>query len=140
VGESEHTVGKATAQIDWRKLLLPTLFVMVLPTIAAVVLDMWLGTLPLITIAAIVICFPLSTFLVTKIALSEMDRVIAEVAPPLPLEETPFDEQLLDEQSESEVTSEEVLPPDVEPSGETPTGQGVGRESLQPPQVQSHKE
>lgn len=129
MGESEHTVGKATAQIDWRKLLLPTLFVMVLPMTTAIVLDKWLGTLPFITIAAILICFPLSTFLVTRIALSEMDRVIAEVAPPPPLEEMPPEEQLPGEQVESEVTSEAMLPPDVEPSEENSSGQEVGRES-----------
>jgi hypothetical protein len=56
---------------------------MVLPTVAAVLVDMRLGTLPLVTIAAILICFPLATFFVIRIALQEMDRVIAEVAPPL---------------------------------------------------------
>jgi hypothetical protein len=123
VGESEHTVvkasGKDAPQIDWRKLLVPTLFVMVLPTITAIIVDKWYGSFPFITIAAIIICFPLSTFLVTRIALSEMDRVIAEVAPPLPPEEQP----------ESGVASEEALPSDAEPPGEVPTNQEVGLES-----------
>lgn len=86
MSESEQTVVKAAVRIDWRKLLLPTLLIMVLPTVTAFALDVWLGSLPLITIVAILICFPLATFLVTKIALQEMDRVIAEVAPPLPQE------------------------------------------------------
>lgn len=86
MSESEQTVVKATARIDWRKLFLPSLLIMVLPTIAAFIADQWLGSLPLITIAAIIICFPLATFLVVRIALQEMDRVIAEVAPPLPVE------------------------------------------------------
>lgn len=119
MGKSEHTVVKASAQIDWRKLLVPTLFVMVLPTITAVVLDKWLGTLPFITIAAIIICFPLSTFLVTRIALSEMDRVIAVVAPPLPPEEL----------SEGAIVSEEILPLDGKPPEEDQADQEVGKES-----------
>jgi hypothetical protein len=82
VGESEHTVVKATARIDWRKLLWPLLFIMVLPTISAFLLDRWLGSLPFITIVAILICFPTATFWVIKGAMSEMDRVIAEVTPP----------------------------------------------------------
>jgi F0F1-type ATP synthase assembly protein I len=83
VSNEEQTVVKASARIDWRKLLLPTLFVMVLPTISAFLLDKWLGSLPFITIAAILVCFPTATFLVIRIALQEMDRVIAEVAPPI---------------------------------------------------------
>jgi hypothetical protein len=74
---------KVTPRIDWRKLLLPFLFIMVLPSIAAFALDVWLGTLPFITIVAILICFPIATIWVTRVALKEMDRVIAEVAPPL---------------------------------------------------------
>lgn len=83
MSDAEPTVNKATARIDWRKLLVPSLFIMVLPTLMALLADKWLGTLPFITIAAIVICFPLATVIVLRIALQEMDRVIAEVAPPL---------------------------------------------------------
>jgi hypothetical protein len=77
----EQPVYQATPRINWRKLLLPFLLVMVLPTIVAISLDLWLGTLPFITIVAILICFPTATIWVTKVALKEMDRVIAEVAP-----------------------------------------------------------
>lgn len=81
----ETTVGKATARIDWRKLAVPSLFIMVLPTISALVLDKWLGTFPYITIVAIIICFPTATIWVVRLALQEMDRVIAEVTPdPMP--------------------------------------------------------
>ena len=83
---------KATARIDWRKLLVPSLFIMVLPTISAIVLDKWIGTFPYITIVAIIICFPTATFLVMRIALQEMDRVIDEVAPLLPPEATEAEE------------------------------------------------
>jgi hypothetical protein len=44
--------------------------------------DIWLGSLPFITIIAILICFPAATFWVIRTALKEMDRVIVEVAPP----------------------------------------------------------
>ena len=83
---------KETARIDWRKLLVPSLFIMVLPTLSAIVLDKWLGTFPYITIVAIIICFPTATFLVMRIALQEMDRVIDEVAPLLPPEVTEAEE------------------------------------------------
>jgi len=89
VSDRDQTVYRATsatARIDWRKLLLPFLFIMVLPSIAAFLLDFWLGSLPFITIAAILICFPTATFLVIRKALKEMNRVIAEVAPPRLLE------------------------------------------------------
>jgi hypothetical protein len=71
-----------TTRIDWRKLLLPFLFIMVLPTISAMLVDFWLGSRPFATIIAIIVCFPAATVVVTKNALSEMDRVIAEVVPP----------------------------------------------------------
>jgi len=86
VGESDQAVVKATARIDWRKLLLPFLLIMVIPTISAIVLDKWLGLFPFITIIAILLCFPAATIWVTRIAMQEMDRVIAEVAPPQPPE------------------------------------------------------
>jgi hypothetical protein len=76
-------------RINWRKLLWPMLLIMVLPTLSALLADWWLGTLPLITIVAILICFPLATFLVIKIALQEMDALIAEIVPPPPDAEVP---------------------------------------------------
>jgi hypothetical protein len=82
VGESDQTVVKATARIDWRKLMLPSLLIMVAPTVCAILLDKWLGLFPFITIVTILICFPAATIWVTRIAMQEMDRVIAEVTPP----------------------------------------------------------
>lgn len=86
MGESSQAVVGATARIDWRKLLLPTLLFMVAPTICAILLDKWLGLFPFITIIAVLICFPAATIWVTRIAMQEMDRVIAEVTPPEPLD------------------------------------------------------
>lgn len=82
MGEREQTVVTVTARIDWRKLLWLSLLIMVLPTLSAILLDWWLATFPYMTIVAILICFPSATVLVTRVALQEMDRVIAEVAPP----------------------------------------------------------
>jgi hypothetical protein len=84
----KQTVVKATARIDWRKLLVPSLLILVLPTVSAFVLDRWLGTLPLITIVVILICFPTAVYVVIRVALREMDRVIAEITPSLPESET----------------------------------------------------
>lgn len=106
-----------TARIDWRKLLVPSLFIMVLPTISAIVLDKWLGTFPYITIVAIVICFPTATFLVMRIALQEMDRVIEVVAPLLPPELTEAEvaeAEALDEGEtlmQAEVATSKTAPP-----------------------------
>jgi hypothetical protein len=102
VNRDEQTVVKATARIDWRKLAVPSLLIMVLPTVAAILLDLRLGTLPLLTIFAILICFPLATFLVIRISLQEMDRVIAEVAPPLEWQAEPQDDSLQEPAATSE--------------------------------------
>jgi hypothetical protein len=63
--------------------LLTRLFflVLVLPCTAALAADLLLGTLPFVTIAAIVIFFPTAAIVISRTALSELDRVIAEVAP-----------------------------------------------------------
>lgn len=90
----EQTVVNTSAQINWRKLLMISLLVMVLPTLSAMVFDWWFATRPIITIVAIVICFPTATFMVIRIALAEMDRVIAEVTPPQLGETEPVETEL----------------------------------------------
>lgn len=64
----------------WRgvKVLLLTL---VLPMSMAVIADMTMGTLPWLTIAAVVICLPLASIVVNRTLLAEFDRVVALVAP-----------------------------------------------------------
>ncbi len=57
------------------------LFTLILPVTVAVSLDLATGLLPLLTIFASVICIPLSTFLVNRTVLLEMDRVFAVIAP-----------------------------------------------------------
>src|SRR5512139_2229822 len=78
----------ATIRIDlWRgvKALLLTL---VIPMSIAVISDVAMGTLPWLTIAAVIICIPLATVVVNRTVLAEFDRVVAIVAP----EEEPAEE------------------------------------------------
>jgi 4-hydroxybenzoate polyprenyltransferase len=77
----------ATSLIDWRKLIQPLAFILVLPCLLAILIDLWLGSLPLLTIIAIVICFPTAGFFLNRITMQEMDRVINEIAPVLLPEE-----------------------------------------------------
>jgi hypothetical protein len=71
----------ATPRIDWRKLMVPFAFVLVLPSLLAILIDFWLGLFPLVTIVAILICFPAAGFFLNRVTLQELDRVINEVAP-----------------------------------------------------------
>lgn len=77
----------AQPRIDLRKLARTFLVVLVLPSVLAMTADATLGTAPILTIAAVVICIPAATYFVGRIALQEMDRVIQLVAPPDPDEE-----------------------------------------------------
>jgi hypothetical protein len=58
------------------------LLTLVIPMTAAVVVDLTSGTLPFLTIAAIIICIPLATIVVSRTVLAEFDRVVTLVAPP----------------------------------------------------------
>ena len=71
-------------RIDLRKLALILMFVLVVPSVLLWSIDQILGTTPILTIAAILLCFPTAAFLLNRTALQEMDRVIQEVAPLLP--------------------------------------------------------
>lgn len=70
------------AHVDWRQLSIRLLLTLIAPVGFALVLDWWLATMPLITMMVGLICIPLATIVVVRTALSELDRVIAEVAPP----------------------------------------------------------
>jgi hypothetical protein len=58
------------------------LFTLVLPMSLAIGADWLAGTLPWVTIAAVLICIPLATVVVNRTVLAEFDRVVAFVAPP----------------------------------------------------------
>lgn len=74
--------GMHAKRINLRLLTRLFLLVLVLPCSAAIAVDLLAGTLPFITIAAIVICFPTAAILLSRAALRELDRVYDEIAPP----------------------------------------------------------
>ncbi len=70
-----------TKRINIRRLMLSVLVSLVLPFVIVVLLDLNLGLTPLLTIVASVVLIPISSVIVIRSALSELDRVIEEVAP-----------------------------------------------------------
>jgi hypothetical protein len=70
-----------TARIDVRRLARALVFTLVAPLTLAIILDLSLDTLPLATLVASVIFIPLATVVVSRAALSELDKVIQAVAP-----------------------------------------------------------
>lgn len=85
MSRSDATVGDQSARqpprINVGKLLQRFVVSLVLPFGAAVLVDYLIGSAPLLTVAAIVICLPLATVVVSRAALQEMGRVIDAVAP-----------------------------------------------------------
>jgi len=82
----EQSLSKGTAKLrlDWRRLLRQWTLLLGLPCTLAIGLDWWLGSLPWITLVAIVIFIPTAAIVISRTALREMDRIIEVVAPPLP--------------------------------------------------------
>lgn len=81
-----------THRINLRLLTRLLLWVLVLPCSAALAVDLLVGTLPYITIAAIVICFPTAAVVLSRAALRELDRVYDRLSPsPLPTTEAGAD-------------------------------------------------
>lgn len=71
----------ATSRIDWRKLVQPFAFVLVLPCLLAILIDFLTGWFPIVTIVAILICFPTAGYLLNRVTMQELNRVIDEIAP-----------------------------------------------------------
>lgn len=70
------------AHVDWQQLSIRLLLTLIVPVSFALLLDWLLATLPVITMIVGLVCIPLATVVVVRTALRELDRVIAEVAPP----------------------------------------------------------
>lgn len=70
------------AHVDWQQLSIRLLLTLIVPVSFALLLDWWLTSLPLLTMIISLICIPIATVVVVQTALNELDRVIAEVAPP----------------------------------------------------------
>lgn len=68
-------------QINLRRLVMVVLSSLVLPMGIAILVDVQLGWMPLLTIGAAIILIPLSSFLVIRMALAELERVVQVVAP-----------------------------------------------------------
>lgn len=70
-----------TVRINIRRLAVSVLLSFLLPVTSAMLVDWQLGLFPWLTIGASIIFIPLSTFIVIRAALAEMDQLIQEVAP-----------------------------------------------------------
>ena len=70
-----------TTRINIQRLLRSVLTTLVLPLTLAMLIDLQFGWFPFVTIGATVIFIPLSTFIVIRAALFEMDQVIQKLAP-----------------------------------------------------------
>ena len=76
-----QTSTQASSWIDWRRLGLSLLLTLVLPVSLAIVIDLWLMTWPFLVIVTGLLCIPLATIVVMRIALAELKRVFEAVAP-----------------------------------------------------------
>jgi hypothetical protein len=70
-----------TVRINVRRLAALVLASLVAPLAIALILDLTLGWMPMATIAAAVIFIPLSTVIVIRATLAELEIVIQAVAP-----------------------------------------------------------
>ncbi|MEM7537929.1 MAG: hypothetical protein AAF639_37510 [Chloroflexota bacterium] len=68
-------------QIDVKLLIQYVLLTLVLPFAVAITIDLVFGFMPFFTIGAIIIFIPLSTVVVIRKSLMELNRVIDAVAP-----------------------------------------------------------
>ncbi len=71
----------ATSRINWRKLMQPFAGVLVLPCVLAILIDFLMGWFPIVTIVALIICFPTAGYLLNRVTMQELNRVIDEIAP-----------------------------------------------------------
>lgn len=70
-----------TVRINIRRLLRSLVTSLIAPMALAVFIDMQIDWFPLITIGATVIFIPLSTIVVVRAALAELEQLIQQVAP-----------------------------------------------------------
>jgi hypothetical protein len=80
MGKARDLQHMHTKRIDLWRLTRIFLLVLVLPCCLAIAVDLLAGTFPYITIAAILIVFPIAAIVINRTALSELDRVIQEVS------------------------------------------------------------
>ena len=88
----------APIRIDLWRGVRAFLFTLALPMSFAVAADLLAGSLPWLTIAAVLICIPLATIVVNRTVLAEFDRIVSLVAP----EESNDSEELNDSEESRE--------------------------------------
>ena len=71
----------APIRIDLWRGVRAFLFTLALPMSLAVAADLLAGSLPWLTVAAVLICIPLATIVVNRTVLLEFDRIVSLVAP-----------------------------------------------------------
>lgn len=81
IANKNYLYTNMTVRINIRRLLRSLVTSFIFPLTLAILIDMQIGWFPLVTIGAIVIFIPLSTVIVTRVALSEMDQLIQALAP-----------------------------------------------------------
>ena len=78
---SQPTKSDQPVRIRTARLMKPLLWGLIIPLSCAFALDRFLGIAPWVTLFAIVVCIPLTSVMVGKAALTELNAVIAVVAP-----------------------------------------------------------
>ena len=68
-------------RINVRRLAKLLVWGLIVPLTAAFLFDNLTGTAPWATLIVVVLCIPLTTVLVSRAALQEMDRIIQVIAP-----------------------------------------------------------
>ena len=80
-GEMSNAQNSKQTSMNVRRLSKVLFLSVLLPISAALLLDFSLGTLPVITVVAILIFIPAGAFFVIRATLDEFDKVVREVAP-----------------------------------------------------------
>ncbi len=78
----ERAADRPVYRVDAVRLLRILLFGAVLPILLLIVLDVYSGLLPLLTILGLFIFIPAGSFFIIRAALEEFSKVVADVAPP----------------------------------------------------------
>jgi len=86
--DQQHThatpLSPQQVRIDWRRLVKWLLATLIVPVLLAILFDLLIATLPILTLITSLICIPVATIFVSRAILSEMDRVLTVLAPAVP--------------------------------------------------------
>ena len=86
--DQQHThatpLSPPQVRIDWRRLVKWLLATLIVPVLLAILFDLLIATLPILTLITSLICIPVATIFVSRAILSEMDRVLTVLAPEVP--------------------------------------------------------